>query len=136
MQALAEGFLNNMASRIETRIEVDSAKDRLECIGQYRIPPVSATLALATTQVEMLTETELRGNLGECRIIDQRCPEPTQISLGSVRMCSEHDLRYHEVEDGVAEKLETLVVVARRTTVGQRKLKELRIRKFVVEGVL
>ena len=84
----------------------------------------------------MLANTELRSNLGKGCIIDQRRPEATQISFGCKRMCFEHDLRYHEVEDGVAQKLETLVVVARRTTVGQRKLKELRIRKFVIKGFL
>ncbi len=136
MQALAESLLNDVTSRIEARVEIDCAENRLKRISQYRIAPVSATLTLTSTQVEMLTKTELRGYLGKCRIVDQRCPQATQVSFRSIWMCSEYNLRYHEVENGVAEKLEALVVVTRRTTVSQRKLKELRIRKFVVEGVL
>jgi len=79
----------------------------------------------------------------ECRqrsILDKRCTQAAQVTFRRHRKGSENDFGYDEIKHGVAEKLESLVVVSACTAVRQCLLKqasivELIIQRFIEPGL-
>jgi len=79
----------------------------------------------------MLPEAELRCDLAQGRVFDQGRAQPAQAPFTGIGALVKNQLGHGHLEDGIAEKFQTFVVIARGATMRQRLPQQALIRKFV-----
>ena len=99
------------SGRIESTIEVDGADDCLGRIGENRrlLTPTGCILSLAEAQPG--TETERHTDIGQRTGAHHRSSGLREMPLGQVREEGEEVVGDHQLQDGIAEKLESFVGV-------------------------
>src|SRR5690606_12267143 len=106
---------------------------RLERIREDRRPLGAARTKLAASEHELRVDADVPREIGERRLVVERGAGTAQVALVAVRAQRVQTPCDREVEEGVAEKFETLVVVLRRATVRQRQLQQQRIFEAMVQ---
>src|SRR5262249_36984630 len=100
----------------------DGAQHRLERVGQQRAKAPTAALGDALAQEEVVAQAELLGQGGERVRVDHGGAELRHLAFLGPRPDLEQVLGRDELQDGVAQVLQPLVVARRhvRTLVGER----------------
>src|SRR5205807_5400899 len=94
-------------------VEKHRAEHCLERVGEQRLEVAAAALRDALPEIEIVAEAELLGELGERVGVDHRGARLGQLALGRTRVVLVEILRRDQLEDGVAEIFEALVVTGR-----------------------
>ena len=97
---------------VEAAVEVDGGDQRLAGVGQHRRLAPPARLLLAAAEEEPLAEAELAGDLGQAELVDDAGARLGQLALVALGRGVHQQVPDDEVEHGVAEELEPLVVGA------------------------
>ena len=108
--ALAEQPLDHGERRVEAAVEVDGGDERLAGVGEHRGLAPPARLLFAAAEEEPLAEAELAGDLGQAELVDDAGAGLGQLALVALGRRVHEQVPDDEVEDGVAEELEPLVV--------------------------
>ena len=105
-------------------------------LSRNRLPAVTARLALATAENQMLPHTEVRGEFGQRYIVDQCGPHTAQITLRRPGVRAEEEFRDYEIKHGITEEFEAFVVAAGDASVRQSLGQQGRVGELVVERPL
>ncbi len=97
---------------------------------------MAAGLALAAAENQVLAEADFCGDFRKRRILDQRRTQPAQVTFRRERMGTKNHFGNDEIEDGVAEELESFVAGARSAAVRQRLLEQSGIVEYVAQRFL
>src|SRR5690606_34416502 len=99
----------------------------LDGVGEHGRAMRAARAQLAAAEQQMLVDTDFPADRGKRRLIDERCAGAAQVPFVVVGAHRIEPLGNREIEERVAEELETLVVLLRRAAMRQRELEQLRI---------
>ena len=95
------------------------------------------TIAAAGMEVGVgswvFAKPELARDLRQRCVLDQRRAQATQVSFVRILAKSEYRFGNHEVQDGVAEKLESLIIPPAGTAMRESLLEQARISKSVIQ---
>src|SRR5438046_9108120 len=91
-------------------IEILRAADRFQRVGEDRLAAKAPAPELAGPELQGFTEAQREGHLGERLAAHQPGAQAAQVPFGCLREGRIQMMRDDEIEDGVAEKLEPLVV--------------------------
>src|SRR5439155_3014576 len=94
-------------------VQEHGTEDGLERVGQQRLQAPAAALGDAFAQVEVAAEIKLLRQLGQGVRVDHRGAGLGQLALGRAGVMLVEILGGDQLEDGVAEILEPLVVARR-----------------------
>jgi len=97
-------------------VEVDRADQRLEHVGEDLRLVTSPGLLLPLTQEDPPADLELACHLGQPRLADDLLAGDAQITLVGVGKPGHDPVGDDEVEDGIPEELQALVVLGARLT--------------------
>lgn len=106
----AEELLDGMAGRLETSVEIDCADECFKGIFKHGPARVGVVLAVGIANFQVFSELPLIGGAGEVLTIDDGCARPIEGSLVRFGEFGVECLGDDEIEHGVAEKLQPLVV--------------------------
>ena len=123
--------------------EVYRPEDGLEGVGEDRVLVAAPGHLLAAPQPDVRAEAalaQLAGHVGEHVGVDQARADLGEVALGPVGVRAVEVLGHHELEHGVAEELEPLVVgqapvLVRERPVGQGQLRELGVQRDAEQRV-
>ena len=101
-------------------VEIDRAEQRFERVGENGLAPVTAGLAFPAAEYQVFADLEFRRNGGERRVLDERRSQPAQVALVRLRSQTEQRFRDNEIEYGVAQEFEALVIAPLGAAVCQR----------------
>src|SRR2546422_4693 len=125
-----EQTLDQLASSIETQIEVDGTEHGFQSVGEdARLVP-AAGLLLALAQQDDGPQVEVPCHVGERRHVHDRRAELGEITLGHPRVHPVGEVGHDQAEHGVPEELEPFVrdrqvVLERERSVGEGSLAKL-----------
>jgi len=105
-------------------VEVHRRKHRFQGIGEDGIASVAPGSHFAGTEIEVGPELHFARPASQGIFAHQHCAQPTELSLVGLGKLRVERLRYHEVQDSVAEKLEPLVVGTPSGPVSQRQFQQ------------
>jgi hypothetical protein len=131
----AEQLLDDAARLIHAAIEVYGADDRLERIGKDRLAAEATGLELPGTELQLVAEADFLRDAGQRLGADDARPQAAEIALGGHRIAPVEPVGRHQVQDGVAEELETLVVGPGGAAVGERRLEQRRVERLVRQAL-
>ena len=100
-------------------------------IGEVGIPLRAAGLALAGTHAQMLVEAQLAANQRQGRAAHELCAQPAQIAFGYLRETPIDQAGNDEIEKGIAQVFEALIVLGAEAAVRQRQLQQRAIAKLI-----
>ena len=130
-QALHQGPRGGEAAVLEGR-----ADQRLERVGEDRGAQRAAAAGLALAQAQQLGQAELQGGAVQAVLAHQVGADPGQVALVGIAEAVEQQAGDGQAEHGVAEELETLVVVGAEAAVGQGPLQEAGVGEAVADALL
>lgn len=119
---------------LETAIEENRSKDRLDGIGKDRFTQESTAFPFPHAEAKVLPDIELSRQLGQGAVADQARSQATQITFGGFGTAFEEQLGDHEIQQAVAEELKALVMARAEAAVGQGLLQQPRIREPIVDA--
>lgn len=93
-------------------------------------------LFLTRPEDQVFPETESGSNFGQCRILNQRSPQPAQLTFARILGPVEQQLGYNEIQHGVAEKFQPFIVRAAGASMRQGLPQQSCIFEFVRQGFL
>ena len=133
---LGEQALHQGAGGDEAAVLEGGADQGLEGVGQDRGAQGAAAAGLALAQAEQLGQAELQGGAVQAVLAHQVGADAGQVALVGVAEAVEQEAGDGQAQDGVAEELETLVVVGAEAAVGQGPLQEAGVGEAVADALL
>ena len=100
--------------RVVTGVEEDRAEERLERVGEQRFQAASAPARDALAEVQVAAEVELLRELRKRVGVDHRRPRLGQLAFARSGVVLVQILGGDELQDGIAQVLESLVVARRQ----------------------
>ena len=125
-----------LASNVHARVQINGTDQRFEGVGQDRFAAVTAALELTGAQAQIFAELESTRQHRQRLALDQTGAQTRQLPLTGLRKMIEQRFTGNEVENGVAEKLQTLVVASGIATMGQGQEHQLLILELITEPAL
>ena len=96
----------------ESAIEKQRPADRFQCVGEDRLTAKAPAAQLAGAELQGLTEAQRESHLGERLAAHQPGAQAAQVPFRCLGEGRIQLVRDDQIEDGVTEKLEPLVVGA------------------------
>ncbi len=133
------------ACRLHSTIQIDGRHDRFQPVHQQRLLGSSAAHLLAPAQFQELAEVQPPGHAMQVRGAHQVSLQAREISLVIFREAAHQRLGDQKAQHRVAEELQLLVVVERRSgagagpvlvgqgTMGKRAAQQLRVVEPIVQ---
>ena len=106
--------LENPGRRVHALVEVDRPHDRLEAVGQQAVEVTAARLLDALAYQQVLAQVDTARRPGQSPGAHDRHPVERQGPLAGVGIAPVEDVGGDQLQDGVAKKLQALVVGRRR----------------------
>jgi hypothetical protein len=122
------------ARPLHAGIEVDRTDQRFEGIGQDRLATETAALQFAGTQAQVFAQVETTGQHGQGLTLHQARARDSWPSRASGKR--EQRFAGDEVENGITEEFQALVVAPGKTAVGQGQEHQFLILEGVTELTL
>ncbi|MCY1398769.1 hypothetical protein D9M71_138090 [compost metagenome] len=108
-----------IARRFHARIQIDGANQGFQGVGQDRFAAETATLQFARTQAQVFAQVKTACQHGQGFTLHQARTQARQLAFARLRETFEQRLAGDEVENGITEELQTLVIAPGETAVGQ-----------------
>ena len=118
--ALGEQPLDRLAHRLEARVEVHRAQQRLERVGEDRGAAKAAALQLAFAQAQQLAQAQALRGLEERGLVHELRAQAREVAFGKLREAFVEERGDRAVEQAVAEEFEALVVRRAEAAVRER----------------
>src|SRR5438067_2015221 len=108
------------------RVQEHGAQHGLETVGEQRLEVAAAPLGNAFAEVEVAAEVKLLRELGQRVRVDHRGTGLRELAFGGARVVLVQVLGGDQLEDGVTEIFESLVVTRRDrgTLIGERAVRD------------
>jgi hypothetical protein len=117
-------------------IQVDGAEDGLQRVGQDRGPAKAPAFQLALAQAQVGRQRQALGDVGQGGLLDQVRAHPRQVAFVHFGVLGEQQRGNDEIQHGIPQEFQALVVRHAMAAVGQGPLQQGRIPKAVVQGGL
>ncbi len=117
-------------------VQVNGANHRLQGVGQDRGPLLPTRAGLALTQPDHVGQAQLHRQMVQRVLLDQVGPHTREIALGLVAQAAVQQAGHGQVEHGIAQKLQPLVVIGRKAAVRGGPQQQLRVGKGVLQARL
>ena len=123
-------------------VQENRAENGLQRVGQERVALPAALGFLALAEQQVLVQAQGAGRVGQAFFLDQAGPDSGHLPLGGLRKAPVDLLADAQLQHGVAEELQPLVVLAGVfsligvRTMDQRAAQELDLRKVIVNTIL
>ena len=115
----------NCSTRFEPRIQVHGSDHGLECRSQHPIALAPTSDCLATSHSQGPPQVELTRKFCQLLVSHQRGAQPRQVALRHLRTAIVYPGAHDEIQDGVAQELQALVVLHRiRVFVQERAVRQ------------
>jgi len=121
------------AHGVETAVEVQGAAQGLEGIREDRLAAEPAGLELTRAQQQKFAELHGLRDLGQRLLAHQARAQTRQVAFAGAGKFAVQPLREQQVEHGIAEELETLVVRAFGAAMRERDDEQRGIARFVAQ---
>ncbi|CRS42511.1 hypothetical protein PAERUG_P7_London_17_VIM_2_06_09_00408 [Pseudomonas aeruginosa] len=108
-----------LARGVHAGIQVDGADQGFHRIGEDRLAAEPAALQLARAQPQVVAHLEAARQQGQGLALDQSRAQARKLAFASLREVVEQRLADDEVENGVTEELQALVVAPGVAAMGQ-----------------
>src|SRR5437763_12259653 len=133
---------NKFFRRLKAAVEINSANQRFECIGQCRCSLAPATGFFPPSHQKIPSQIERGGVHLQCFTRYQPRTQFRQLSFGLDAKMAKKILGDNELEDGVTEKFQALIIkmitlgFVAETRVSERLRQQQRIAKLVTDAFL
>ena len=117
-------------------VQVHGADHGLQRIGQDRGPPAAAGARLALAQPNDVRQAQADGELVQGFLLDQVGAHARQVAFGQGLQAVVQQRGNGQVEHGIAQEFQPLVVVGREAAVRQRPRQQLRVGELVLQARL
>jgi hypothetical protein len=111
-RGLDDLFFYEAACGGEAAVEVEGGDDGFEGVGEDGGFAAASAVLLTTAEADVVAEADAEGDVAEVTAADDGSAEAGEFTLTRVREALEEGFGGEEAEDGVADKLELLVVGA------------------------
>ena len=95
----------------EAAVHIACRDDGLHSVGDDGVALAAAAVLLAVAEQQEASQTDGRSRAGQILFADQIRTDAGQLALGLVREAAVQIVRHDEAQDGIAQKLQTFVVV-------------------------
>ena len=126
---------DHAAGGVEAGVQEHGAEQGFDRVGQDRWPAKTAALQFAFAQAQVLGQLQALGDVRQRSLLDQVGAQARQIALVDLRVTLEQHRRDDEVEHGIPEELQALVVARPMAAVGQRLFKQCWVTEVVIQPV-
>src|SRR5690606_38019808 len=108
----------------------------LERVGENRLSTETTAFQLARTKAQIFAQVKTTGQQRQSLALHQPRPQAGQLAFASLGETLEQRLASHEVENGITEKLQTLIVATGKNAMGQGQDHQFLILEGVAELTL
>src|SRR5690606_18740535 len=136
VQLVGQPGQHAFAGPLHAAVQVDGADQGFQGVGEDGFTAVAAALQLARPQAQVIAQAEAAGQHGQGLALDQARAQARQLAFAGLREALEQRLAGDEVEDGVAEEFQALVVAPGEAAMGEGQEQQLLVLKGVSELAL
>jgi hypothetical protein len=123
--------LNQIAAAIHSGIQVHRADESLQGIRQNRVTIPAAALEFASPKLQRYSQTEFARNCRQCVTANEQRPQAGQLPLSRIGLGAVQIFRSDEINNGIAEELEALVMPRSGASMSKRAVEQ----RLVLENV-
>src|SRR5690606_872740 len=102
-------------------------------IGENRFAPMAAAFHFAGTQSQVFAQLQFARELSQRLALDQRRAHAGEVAFAGIGKLREQRFGNNQINDGIAEEFEALVVRAASASMRQRPVEQCAIRKLIAE---
>jgi hypothetical protein len=126
---------DHAAGGIETGVQENGAEQRLDRVRQDGGTAETAALQFAFAQAQVLRQFQPLGDIRQRSLLDQIGPQARQVAFVDLGIALEQHRRDDEVQHGIPQEFQSLVVARTVTAMRQRLFKQGRITEVVLQAV-
>src|SRR5690554_2906509 len=121
---------------MKAAVQVDGTDNGLYRVGQDRITAKAATFHFTRPEPEILAQLELATDFSQGHPLNHPRPQAAELAFAGTLKLMIQVLGNEHVNQGIAEKLQTLIVLIAEAAVGQRQQQQLRVPELVANPAL